>query len=72
MARIAQVRARGHCLIDQEVELGLRSIAVPVRDSHDRVVAALNLGSPLGPEDLAEAYLPELLKVQAGLKRVLK
>ncbi|GAB4261326.1 MAG: IclR family transcriptional regulator [Pararhodobacter sp.] len=72
LARIAQVRRQGYCVIDQEVELGLRSIAVPVRNTHDKVVAALNLGSPLGSEDLADAYLPELQKVQAGLKRVLK
>ncbi|WP_334184578.1 IclR family transcriptional regulator domain-containing protein [Novosphingobium sp.] len=31
-------------LIDQELEIGLRSIAVPVRDRQSRVIAALNVG----------------------------
>jgi IclR family pca regulon transcriptional regulator len=72
MAALARVRRDGYALIDQEVELGLRSIAVPVLNSAGHVVAALNIGLPLGPEDLVQAYLPELQRVQAGLKRILK
>ena len=33
MTRLAEVRAAGHALNDQEIETGLRSIAVPVRDA---------------------------------------
>ncbi|WP_428686649.1 IclR family transcriptional regulator domain-containing protein [Roseibium sp.] len=71
--RIALVRDRGYEINDQEVEIGLRSIAVPLFNTHGKVVAALNTGlaatrSP--PEDLAD-FLPALLKVQAGLRRVL-
>ncbi|UIR19847.1 helix-turn-helix domain-containing protein [Streptomyces spinosirectus] len=39
------VRTRGHALTDQELEEGLRSIAVPVRDRTGRVVAALNVAT---------------------------
>lgn len=46
MARLAQVRAQGHAVIDQEVELGLRSLAVPLMNAHGSVVAAVNLGLP--------------------------
>jgi IclR family pca regulon transcriptional regulator len=31
--------------VDQELELGLRSIAVPIRDSRGRAVAALNVSA---------------------------
>ncbi len=75
MARIAEARAKGYALIDQEVELGLRSIAVPLYGAQGRVVAALNTGVAAvqaGAEDLVTLYLPGLLKVQEGLRRVLK
>lgn len=74
MERIDQVRAEGFAIIDQEVELGLRSIAVPLMDKHDRVIAAFNSGMPATHkkvEMLADIYLPKLLKVQTGLRRVL-
>lgn len=74
MARIALVRAEGYALIDQEVELGLRSIAVPLEDARGRVVAALNTGVAATRPDAGElvtAYLPELLRVRDGLRRVL-
>ncbi|KEO56183.1 IclR family transcriptional regulator domain-containing protein [Thioclava pacifica] len=75
MARIAQVRRDGYALIDQEVEIGLRSLAVPLHDTHGRVIAALNTGLAASAEPaqtLVETYLPELLRVQAGLRRVLR
>ena len=71
---IARVRAQGYAIIDQEVELGLRSVAVPVFDSRSRTVAALNIGLAAlqaSTEDLRQIYLPALLKVQDGLRRVL-
>jgi IclR family pca regulon transcriptional regulator len=43
-AEILRVRAQGHALVFQELELGLCSVAVPVRDRQGRVVAALNVG----------------------------
>ncbi len=46
MAEIARVRAAGHAVIDQEVEIGLRSIAVPLLSARRVVVAAVNLGLP--------------------------
>ena len=74
MARIGQVRADGYALIDQEVELGLRSIAVPLISVRGRVMGALNTGvAAVQGEagDLVRLYLPALQKVQAGLRRVL-
>ncbi len=75
LARIDQVRRDGHAVIDQEVEIGLRSIAVPLYDMHGRVVAALNTGMAASAdpaETLIETYLPELRRVQTGLRRVLR
>ncbi|WP_128255364.1 IclR family transcriptional regulator domain-containing protein [Falsirhodobacter deserti] len=74
MARIAQARADGYALIDQEVEVGLRSIAVPLLDARGRVVAAMNLGLPATqarPEDLADRYLAPLRLIRDELRKVL-
>lgn len=71
---IDRTREQGYALIDQEVELGLRSLAVPILDRNKIVVAALNVGVA-ATEDPAEAmtnmYLPHLLKVQSALARTL-
>lgn len=75
MARITQVRRDGFAVIDQEVEIGLRSLAVPLYDTHGRIIAALNTGLAASAEPagtLVESYLPELHRVQAGLRRVLR
>ena len=74
LAEITRVRDQGYAVIDQEVELGLRSIAVPVINSHGIVVAALNSGmAAVAGEtgDIARNYCPALLKVQEKLRRVL-
>lgn len=75
MAELARVRDQGFALIDQEIELGLCSIAVPVNDSRGRVVAALNLGTAAGPwpvGDLARRFLPRLRQAQAELRTLLR
>ena len=74
MAELARIKVQGYATIDQEVEEGLRSIAVPLANTHGRVVAALNTGLPAsGPvTDLTDRYLPSLLAVQEQLKPVLR
>ena len=62
-AELDRIRLAGYAIVDQELELGLRSLAVPVR-RHDRtVVAAINVGVHAGrvePKTLAREYLPVL------------
>ncbi|MFC0132873.1 IclR family transcriptional regulator [Massilia eurypsychrophila] len=42
---LAGVRQQGYAINDEELELGLRSIAVPVRGASGKVLAALNVGA---------------------------
>lgn len=75
MGQIETARRDGYAVIDQEVELGLRSIAVPLYTVHGRVIAAINTGVAAvqaDAGDLAGLYLEPLLKVQEGLRRVLR
>ncbi|WP_193337359.1 IclR family transcriptional regulator domain-containing protein [Devosia beringensis] len=74
LAELARVRAQGYALIDQEVELGLRSIAVPLYNARGVVVAALNVGvaaTQAGVEDLTGLYLAPLRAIQAELRAML-
>ena len=60
---LAAVAEDGYAIVDQELELGLRSIAVPVRDLSGRVVAAMNLStqaSRVPLTELTKRFLPEL------------
>ncbi len=74
MAELEATSTRGYALIDQEVEMGLRSIAVPLKNVRRQTVAALNVGVPAtaaSMEELVENYLPALLGVQSELGRML-
>ena len=60
--------------IDQELELGLCSLSVPLLDTHGNVVAALNVGAHslrISLPEMIEAYLPLLLKSQERLRPLL-
>jgi len=48
------VRRQGFAINDQELEVGLRSAAVPVLDSQSRVVAAINVSVPAAHVTVAE------------------
>ncbi|GAB3272903.1 IclR family transcriptional regulator C-terminal domain-containing protein [Sinomonas notoginsengisoli] len=40
---LARIRARGYAVVDQELEVGLQSVAVPVLGADGRTVAAINM-----------------------------
>jgi IclR family transcriptional regulator, pca regulon regulatory protein len=71
---LAHVHEAGFALLDQELEVGLRSIAVPVRDGRGSVVAAINVGahaSRVSLEEMQTQFLPPLTKCAQGLGNVL-
>lgn len=62
-ASLAETRTRGYCLVDQELEDGLRSAAVPIVDGRGVTVAAANVSvhsSRVSLEELRTRYLSEL------------
>lgn len=74
LAEIAKVERQGYAIIDQELEVGLRSIAVPVMDGAGKVVAAINVGAQaerVNLETMRKRFLPRMLHVQAELRRLL-
>lgn len=74
MAELSEVRRQGYALIDQELEIGLRSIALPLENARERAVAALNIGAPAvhaAAQEMVERYLPAMREVQAALRPLL-
>jgi IclR family pca regulon transcriptional regulator len=64
MQVLKAVRRNGYAIVDQELEAGLRSIAVPIRKLNGEVVAALNVGTHaqrVSTAELHEKFLPHLL-----------
>jgi IclR family pca regulon transcriptional regulator len=70
-ALLARVRKQGYALTDQELEQGLRSIAVPIRDGSGAVAAALNVSvhaSRATATALKRDVLPLLLETAAAIE----
>lgn len=67
---LARVRGQGYALMDQELELGLRSIAVPVLGPGGQVVAAMNIGTQAGRVDLDRLTGPILETLRATAQEV--
>ncbi|WP_275786449.1 IclR family transcriptional regulator [Pararhizobium gei] len=75
MEEFNRVRTHGYAIIDQELEIGLCSIAVPIENDRGQTVAAINIGAPavLAPaSDMAKRYLPLLQEAQRALRLVLR
>lgn len=67
---LLETRQRGWVVSDQELELGLRSLAVPLRDPAGQVLAALNVGtsvSRITRGELETRFLPVLLEASKEL-----
>lgn len=65
-----QVRHDGYAVVDQELELGLRSVAAPIHDRAGRVSAAVNVSTSIGlagDDDPIPGILPHLLATAAAI-----
>jgi IclR family pca regulon transcriptional regulator len=72
---IEQVRRQGYAITDQELEEGLRSIAVPVHDASGGAVAALNISvhaSRASVAELRSRFLPPAREAAAAIDAELR
>jgi IclR family acetate operon transcriptional repressor len=51
LADLAKVRERGYALDDEEAEIGLKCLGVPIRDHHGRYSYALSISGPTARMD---------------------
>ena len=73
-AELARVRRQGYALVDQELEDGLRAVAVPIHDAHGAVVAAVNLAVHAGRwtvEAIRADLLPRLREAANAIEAAL-
>lgn len=71
---ITKVRTQGYACVDQEFELGLRTISVPLLSYRGDVVAALNVSvhsARASMDHLVETALPPLLQAQTQLRQLI-
>lgn len=75
IAKIGQVRRQGWSLVNQELEEGLVSMAVPITNWAGQTVAALNISGQANrtsAKAMQEAMLPQLLAAAQTISRMLR
>jgi IclR family pca regulon transcriptional regulator len=65
---ILEVRKRGYAIVNEELEMGLRSLAVPVFTRSNRVVAAINIGTHVARVDRSTLLKTCLRVLQDGAR----
>lgn len=72
-AALAEVRRLDYALIDEEVEVGLRSLAVPLRNTRGAVMAALTItvhSTRMTPAEMPDRLLPLMRTAQETMRQV--
>jgi len=72
---LAVVSAQGFAVIDEELELGLCSIAVPLFNASGQIVAALNIGAQsarASTSHMIANFLPLMRKIQNDVRPLLR
>lgn len=70
LATVRAVRDQGWALVDEELELGLRSLSVPLRLGDGRTLGALNLcaaTSRVSTGDMRARFLPPMLRTAGAV-----
>lgn len=73
-AAFEKVRRNGYALVDQELEVDLRSVAVPVQNASGRVIAAMNVSAQASrtpKRQLTDVFLPALRAAASKLRPLL-
>jgi len=71
---LARVRQQGFCCVDQEFEVGMAVLSVPLRDRRGELKATLSITTQvarLSTQAMQQRYLPALYEAQALLRPVL-
>lgn len=72
LAKVQQARRQGWCLVNQELEEGVVSIAAPLIDRSGRTIAALNISGQANrtpARQMQEAMLPPLLEAARAISQ---
>lgn len=74
---LAGIAKKGWAMVDQELQIGVRSLAVPIHNNQRQVIAAINLSWQVGLNDSKKVrdeqitdFLPQLQRTAAQLEHV--
>jgi IclR family pca regulon transcriptional regulator len=71
---VEQTRQRGYALVDQELEIGLRSVSIPLVNPAGQVVAAMNVSTQaqrVGRREIERRFLPVMRAAAEDLRLAL-
>jgi IclR family pca regulon transcriptional regulator len=74
MLLLEEVRAQGYAVSNEEIERGLRSVAVPILDAGGQTVASMSIAASASRrtlESMPDTLLPELESVRRMLATML-
>lgn len=69
-AALDRVREEGYALVDEELEVGLRSVSVPLHDRRGAVVAAVNVAMHSGSRSVRECVADVLPQLRSAADRI--
>jgi IclR family transcriptional regulator, pca regulon regulatory protein len=71
---LEKVRRNQYCLVDQELEIDLRTLAIPIQNATGRVIAAMNIGaraSSTSRKQMLDEFLPVMRDAAANMRPLL-
>lgn len=74
LEQLHEVRQQGWSLVDQELEIGVRSLAAPLSDAAGTAIAAMNVSTHVGRtslEELTAEFLPRLLETASNISQAI-
>lgn len=74
LQEIDRARQQGYAIVEEELEIGLRSVAVPIRNSRGELVAALSLSVSIHrmtSDEVVDKLLPEMETARRNLAALL-
>jgi IclR family transcriptional regulator, pca regulon regulatory protein len=72
---IREARRVGWSMVDEELEIGLRSVSAPIRSRAGQIIAAINVCGPssrVSLEDMRNRFVPEILDAAERMNRLVR